>query len=84
MASKTRHGDRHRKRRPAARSGQPGPDPASRSTDDRGTSIWQDENRSPQGPQSIPDDGGTESDRGSVVRQDRNFDSGPAPKQSPK
>ena len=27
----------------------------------------------------LPDDGGTESDRGALVKQDRNFDAGPAP-----
>jgi hypothetical protein len=45
------------------------------------------ENRSPQGPHSpdtevdkeLPDDGGSETDRGTVVKQDRNFDDGPSP-----
>jgi hypothetical protein len=45
------------------------------------------ENLSPKGPRAqdteadakLPDDGGTESDRGTVVKQDRNFDDGPPP-----
>ena len=65
MASTTQRGDEKRSKRPAAQSDRAGPDPVS--TDDRLLD------------KDLPDDGGTETDRGAVVKRDRNFDSGPPP-----
>jgi hypothetical protein len=85
MASTKKDGDRARRRKSTTRSERAGPDPASRAADDRGTTPYQEQNRGPQGPRAgasdkdVPDDGGAESDRGTVVKQDRNFDAGPAP-----
>jgi hypothetical protein len=86
MASTKKGGDRLRRSQAPKRPERAGPDPESRAVDDRGTQPYQKENRSPLGPQSSPDedadlpaDGGTETDRGTVVKQDRNFDDGPVP-----
>ena len=88
MASTKKGGDSARRRKSTRASDRRGPDPASRAVDDRGTAPYQEKNRSPQGPRAgtrnesdldVPDNGGAESDRGTVVKQDRNFDDGPAP-----
>jgi hypothetical protein len=63
MASTKKGGDPARRPRPASQSEQSGHDPPDPKSSDK----------------ELPDDGGTESDRGTLVRQDRNFDNGPAP-----
>jgi hypothetical protein len=81
MASKSR-GDDEPSKAPAAQSDRSKPDPDSQVSDDRVArpSRKQDRRDSRADDRDLPpDDGGVESDRGSVVKQDRNFDAGPAP-----